>query len=211
MRGKYNFSLPYEFQDYTYATNAIVCVQVRPQLGDVVDHKGKIPPFDMLSWNHPRLQGWKPLRNLSPIVAADSDCPVCDGYGHNGTEPSQECETCDGIGQVWIGSEWDLSVPIKCLKCKGTGHLPPPGAKLCQNCDGNGIGKFPSLVEIDGEYHDATIYQKVLALDGEFVRDYWQGMQKFPLLKFRFDGGCGQMIGVETSAALKRIEKARTA
>lgn len=209
-RPKYDMRLPYEFQEYTYATNGIVCVQVRPQLGDVVDHKGKVPPFDMLSWNHDRLQCWRPLPNLSPIVAADSDCPVCDGYGHTGNGPWQECEACQGVGNVWVGSNYHISYPKQCPKCKGSGHFPPTGSRPCPNCNGNAIGSFPAFVEIEGDYFNAAIYRKVQALDGEFCRDCWQGMGKFPLLKFRFDGGCGQMIGVETARAVQRIKEAKS-
>jgi hypothetical protein len=208
---KYDMRLPYELQDWTYATDSRVCVRVRPQSGDVAQHKDKIPPFNSLSWNHDALRvKWSPLRKLDPIPATDSECPTCNGYGHvPSTVPAHECHECDGMGHTWIGNGWDISVPVKCRACKGRGYTIPPGAVTCPNCNGNAIGVFPGLVEIDGRYFDSRQYAKVQTLDGEFVHDSWNGICRYPMLKFRFDGGHGLLIGVETPSAKKRIKEAR--
>ncbi len=44
--GVYDLKLPYTLADYTYATDGYACLRVRPASGDVVQHEGKIPPFD---------------------------------------------------------------------------------------------------------------------------------------------------------------------
>ncbi len=204
---KYDMRLPYELDDWTYATDSKICVRVRPATGDVAQRKDKMPPFSQLSWNHDKLRiPWRTMPRLDAIEARDSDCTTCRGYGHVPyTQPAKDCEKCDGLGREWLGNGWDLSVPVTCRACNGKGYHRPADAVECPQCHGKAIGVFPSIVELDGRYFDAGLYAKAQALGGEFVHDNWNGMASYPLLKFRFDGGHGMLIGLDPESARKRI------
>lgn len=205
--GKYDCTLPYELEDFTFATDAKICVRVRPQSGDVIQAKGQVPPFDALSWNHERIRGWRPLPRLEPLLAKDSACPVCDGFGLEGDDIFQECERCDGCGNEWTGADYHLSYPITCRVCKGKGHVAPPGAAVCRACKGEAIGTFPSVVNLDGRYFEARLYELARQTGAEFVHDNWNAISRFPMLKFAFPSGVGLLMGIEVGAVDRRLVK----
>lgn len=207
--GQYNLTLPWTVEDYTYATDAQICLRVRPESGDRTQREGKIPPVGDLTWNHDHLQGWQDLPKLEPILAARSWCPVCDGSGLAGKAIMQECEICQGTGNNWDGNGWNLSVPVPCKPCHGQGHVPPPGVALCPACKGKAIGIFPSVVCLEGHYFDAKLYEKARVLGGDYWRDNWHGMPDQPLLRFRFEGGLGQLMGLNTREVEHRIRETK--
>lgn len=197
---RYDMRLPYCLDDWTYATDSRICVRVRPETADVFQHKGEVPPFSSLDWNYDQIRGWRPLPDVQPIVGDNAKCPGCDGCGHTPAETPQECETCGGTGHEWIGKGWHPSVPVRCKACRGRGHLIPPGCKTCDLCDGAGWGLFPAYAMLDGRYFDLQLYEKLKGLGGaeytvvEFLPDT-------PLLKFRFDGGDGLLVGLDDKTA----------
>lgn len=201
-RGRYDLRLPYCLEDYTYATDARVCVRVRPESADVALHTGPVPPFGGLSWDHDRLRGWRPLPSLPALLADDSNCPACDGMGYPGA-CAQDCERCAGTGVVWVGSNWDLSEARTCRECQGTGAQ-APGVPPCSFCGGKAVGRFPALVCLEGRYFDAALYEKLRELGAEFVHDNWHATPSYPLLKVRCAAGDGLLLGVEHSAAERR-------
>jgi hypothetical protein len=203
---RWSMKMPYEVEEFTYATDGKICVRVRPQLGDKVVSQGPIPPFGSLQWGHDKLTGWRSLRRLSPVEAIDSCCPTCDGYGHTSDGIMRECEQCVGTGHVWVGSDYDISHPKKCPRCKGAGHFPPVGAIICPTCDGYAIGTFPTIVEIDGQYFDAKLYSKAWSLDGEYLLDNFNSCPSYPMLRLRFDGGVGLLMGLDKAESIHRIE-----
>ena len=205
---KYSLSLPWECQDHTYATDGRACVRVRPESADQVQRRGEMPPFGSLPWEHARLRGWRELPRLEPLLASDSECPVCDGRGYEGGVIASGCPHCDGTGHDWVGNGWDLSVPVKCKACAGRGYVLPPGAVVCCNCKGNAIGVFPSVVRLgDGAYFDAKLYGRVRRLGGDYVLTPDRGASG-PLLQFRFDGGEGLFLGHDRAAVERRLEQA---
>jgi hypothetical protein len=95
-----------------------------------------------------------------------------------------------------------------CRACRGRGTAPRPGVADCPACQGKAIGRFPSLVKIDGRYFDVRLYRKVAALGGEAVV---VDVPKSRLcdahthLKFRFDGGDGILMGLDTATVERRL------
>lgn len=193
---RYDLALPYTHNDWAYATDARVCVRVRPEAADVADHEGRMPPFESLSWNHAGLRGWRTLPDRPVIAAADSPCPDCDGTGNAGGVPSLECE-CEGFGG------------LACRHCGGSGDIRPPGVAACPGCNGMAYGVFPAFVELGGRYFDARLYAKAQRLGAEYVHDNWNCAAEFPMLKFRFAEGDGLLMGIRTGAAVRAIEEAR--
>ena len=189
---RWDLTMPYHLHDWTYATDAHVCVRVRPLAADKADHEGWIPPFESLSWNHADIRGWRTLPERPAIVAADQPCPACDGTGNAGGVPSWECR-CEGFEG------------ISCDDCGGSGELRPPGVAVCPNCWGKAYGKFPSFVELDGRYFDAKLYAKAQRLGAEYVHDNWRCRPSSPMLKFKFGGGDGLLMAVNTDAAERAI------
>lgn len=206
---RYEMRLPHEVNDWTYATDGHVCVRVRPSVTDRVESHGKAPPFHTLTWNHDQLRGWRTLPRLQPILAADSDCPQCDGTGYSPGITCTECEACDGLGDVWVNSNYDDGRRRPCQDCGGLGHVPPAGTPECSNCHGKAVGVFPSVVKLDDSYYDAVLYEKVQALGGEFVTDYLHARKAFPMLRFTFDGGSGLLMAIKGPLVEKRVARAR--
>lgn len=203
---KYDMRLPYVMEDWTYATDGRACVRVRPEFLDTPQHKGEIPPFGTLSWNHGRLKGWRELPRLEPLPARDSCCPVCDGMGYRPGVIPTECPTCDGMGQEWVGAAYNISHPITCRDCNGRGHV-APDCPECAHCKGKALGTFPSVVILAGRYFDAPLYEKVRALGGEYLHDNLNCNPAFPLLKFRFEGGDGMLMGMDKAGVERRLVK----
>jgi hypothetical protein len=206
---KYGLTLPYTVDDTTYATDGRACVRVRPESADVVRHTAPMPPFGKLPWDMPA-RGWRSLPRLEPLLARSSNCPACEGYGYKGDAVAKDCSKCDGTGTVWVGSEWDLSVPKTCPQCWGKGCVAPPGAVVCRACHCHPIGTFPSVVCLDGRYFDAALYERVRSLDGEATAYDWSykklGLRPGdPLLRFRFDGGDGLMMGMDRRSVEARL------
>ena len=204
---KYDMRLPWEHQDYTYATDGYACVRVRPESGDRRQHEGKMPPFGDLSWNHARLRGWRELPRLEPLLADQSDCPACGGTGFLGGAVGKDCPACDGLGRVWVGDGWNLSVPVKCQPCDGKGFVPPPGVPVCANCRGNAVGVFPSVVRLDDRYFAADQYERVRVIGCDFLHDNCDADPSYPMLRFRFEGGEGLLMGMDAAGVERRLVK----
>ncbi len=205
--GKYDLRLPYSLEDWTYATDSYLCVRVRPDSADRVQRTGKIPPFDSLSWNHDRIAGWRQLPRLEPLVADESECPACHGWGLEGDAIAHECERCGGTGHEWVGTTYNLSHPITCRTCKALGHIVPPGAVVCRVCQGNAIGRFASVVKLGDRYFAADLYAKVRGLGGEFVLDNLHANPSLPMLKVRADGVDGMLMGMDAAGVERRLVK----
>lgn len=207
-RPKWDLRLPFVLTDWTYATDAFGCVRVRPESGDVVQREGAIPPFASLSWNHSKLNRglWQSMPKLFPIIAADSDCPTCEGTGYAPGVTVVECEYCYGVGHTWPGS-WMTTTPTLCRPCKGRGHFAV--CEECRTCGGEGVGDFPAIVELNGWFYDAKLYERFRRLDGECCQDFWNGNASYPMMKVIFDGGEGMFMGVDRETAMRRIREAK--
>lgn len=199
---RYDMTLPYCLDDWTYATTGNIAVRVPPATADRFSHSGKVPPFESLSWDMSH-RGWMPVAPRRRVLAVDSTCPKCDGYGAvlNGVGiPSCECKDCDGCG---------------CDTCADSGVTIPSGAEKCSVCNGHGHGVFPSLVQVGDRYFDAATYEKVVSLgaecvivDAEFCVPV-SGSKNHSLMKFKFDGGEGMMLSLPKDIAARRVKDAR--
>lgn len=205
---KWDLRLPYVLTDWTYATNAKICVRVRPESGDVAKHTGKVPPFSSLQWADGRTErGWKTLPKRDPLMATDSYCPACDGNGYAGGVIATDCDRCEGTGTEWWNNERRNG---SCLKCRGKGHYAP--AEVCPMCKGDAFGTFPSLVELNGQFFNTGLYDKAQSLGCEYLLGDMSDnyFVTYPLIKFRFDGGDGLLLGLEQGSARKVIAEARS-
>lgn len=205
---KYDCRLPYIFEDWTYATDSFICLRVRPNVSDKTDHKGKIPPFDQLTFNHDHLQGWKSLPKLDPIIATNSYCPACNGYGRIGYQINwKDCRACDGYGHEMTYSNWnDYGIEKKCKACNGRGF---PASEICPQCKGNSIETMPGIIQLNGHYFDYGTYEKARKLNVEFVCEYQNEPKPMPIMKFKFSEGEGMMIGLDKNIAEERISDAK--
>ncbi len=207
--GNYDLRTPYTLDEFTYATDAFACVRVRPESGDVVQRHGKIPPLTGLPWNHDALRGWRRLPRLEALEADDSYCPRCSGYGwlNASGRPvcGTDCERCDGMGKEWVGADYHLSHPVKCRACGGRGYIQPPNSGVCPTCCGLAIGRFASIVRLDGRYFNANLYEKAWSLGGEYVHDDWLDKHDHPMIKFRFPDGLGLLMGLEGALVERRL------
>jgi len=205
---RYDMRLPWEVADFVYATDAKICVRVRPEIADAVQRQGRVPPFGRLVWDHDMLTGWRTLPKREPILAADSSCPACDGTVAK--EIPEECEPCGGTGYEWRGSGYAPAHPYKCRTCNGRGHLSLAGE--CPSCQGDAVGVFPELVELDGDYFDVRLYEKARGLGAEYVKADWDGptghkwKQPGGLMRFRFQDGDGLLCAIERGRARERID-----
>lgn len=192
----FDLDLPWLHADWTYATDARVCVRVRPDAADKSEREGKMPPFGSLRWDHADLRGWKSLRPLDPILA-EGECPACFDSGYAGGIVGTECEKCYGGG-------WP-----DCKGCRGKGHV-SPGTPECRVCDGGRRRVFPCLVEVDGMHFDAALYGKAQQLGGEYTGGQLHAgdIIHSPGLKFRFAEGDGLLMPISVEAARNRIAAA---
>jgi len=206
---KYDCRLPYVYEDWTYATDSFICLRVRPVGSDKAEHKGKIPPFEQLTFNHEKLRGWKTLPKLDPIVAKDSYCPACNGFGRIGHQINwKDCKDCDGYGHQMTYSYWnDHGIESKCKTCFGRGF---PISEECQFCKGVSIATIPGIVSLNGHYFDYGIYEKVRKLNVEYVQDYWSGRESMPFMKFKFAEGDGMVMGLDKVSSERRIADAKS-
>jgi hypothetical protein len=189
---RYEMRYPFQVRDWTYATDARAIVRVRPSWSDKAESEGPIPPAALLPWDHDRLRGWKPIRQLPPLLCDDADCPECDGTGFADGRMGEGCEWC-GLG---------------CRRCNYRGVMPRPGVADCPACKGNAIGQFPSVVKIDNRYFDVRLYRKVAALGGEAVvvdMPKSRHCDAYTHLKFRFDGGDGLLMGLDAATVERRL------
>lgn len=205
---KYDLRLPYVYQDWTFATDSILCVRVRPIGSDKSDHRGLIPPFEKLTFNHDRIRGWQSLPKLEPIIAQASNCPACDGYGRVGHQINwKDCTTCGGYGhQIVYSNSLGHNVEEKCKSCDGLGY---PKSEKCRTCNGNAIGTLPGLVRLGTHYFDYGLYEKIRKLNPDYVLDYWNSSPSMPMMKFKFAEGDGMIMGVDQNSAMRRIKDAK--
>jgi hypothetical protein len=197
---RYEMRYPFQVRDWTYATDAKAIVRVRPSWLDKAESEGPIPPAVLLPWDHDRLRGWKPIRQLPPLLCDDSSCPECDGTGFADGRMGQECDECGGFCQS--------CGPSSCDTCHGRGVMPRPGVADCPACGGKAIGRFPSVVKIDNRYFDVRLYRKVAALGGDAVvvdMPKSRHCDAYTHLKFRFDGGDGLLMGMDTAGVRRRL------
>ena len=207
-RMKYDLRLPYVYNDWTYATDSFICLRVRPNGSDKTDHKGKIPPFEQLTFNHDTLRGWKSLPKLDPIIATDTYCQECNGYGRIGYQINwKECRDCQGYGhQMKYDDSSDLLIEKKCKSCHGNGF---PISEKCPKCNDKPIATMPGIVCLNGHYFDYNNYEKIRKLNVEFICETLNDPKPIPMLKFKFSEGDGMMIGLDKNIAEERISDAK--
>lgn len=208
--GKYELRLPWQVDDWTYASDARMCVRVRPVSADAVDHSGVMPPFSGLPWGQQAHRGWRELPKLEPMLADDSCCFSCGGTGYEGGVIGEECETCEGFGRDFCQNvKWGMAKPATCQDCKGSGVVPPPGVRTCPACLGNAVGRFPSIVQLDGEYFNYGLYEKLRRLGCEYVLGQHQlahaAADPWQIIEVKFPEGEGLLLGIEKRAAERRL------
>jgi hypothetical protein len=178
---KFDLKRPFEQEDFTYATDARICLRVRPQAGDLLDTGGlKLPPAAGLRWDHEQLTGWRPWK-LDRLEIADGICFKCDGKGWIGN--IVVCQTCDGEG---------------CAQCFNSGNL---GDATCPRCEAKMFRKEPWHAFVGPYKIDVRYFRKILRLgdveyaEGPPVRaPHYPGLKDngpYTPIRFRFAEGAG--------------------
>lgn len=173
--GRWDLTAPFEQTEWTYATDAKICVRVRPESSDVRIDERRVPPFQSLAWTHDVMIGWKPPK--FNYIEKKRQCPECECGIINGAP----CPECYGYGEMGT-----------CKKCKGIGLVNDD----CSRCKGTGQLVWPCEVECDGLVFDAKLYDKIKGLPGlEFpVHKEVCGGPKGQPVRFRFEGGTGLLM-----------------
>jgi hypothetical protein len=180
-------SQPFIQEEAGYATDAMICLRVpaREVKGEAL---GKLPPASGLPWVHQDLTGWKPWPRQNYLLADNSVCPVCNGYGTADGKCGQMCEVCGHTGREWVGSH--PYQPIQCRACNGVGIQGPH----CQACKGKAIGLFPGIQLLGQRPIDACYDRKIRKhlRDVEYATsESLLRYTRVPLVAFRFEGGVG--------------------
>lgn len=183
---RYDFTRPFvqagEVGLSTYATDSRIAVRVGAGWADRGADAGRLPPAAGLPWPHDALGGWRRWPAERPLVAAEADCPACDGFGTATGRPGPECRPCDGFG---------------CTQCDGHGFAGP----RCRACRGKGVGTHPAFQEVGSEIV-AVKYDRLVR---RHLRDAEYAVVPFGrpgfgnVVAVRFDGGCGLLMPVHPS------------
>lgn len=176
----------------TYATDAKVCIRVASTDSDCGGLLGNRPPANRLGWDHDKTGGWKPWPKERPLLATESWCPRCNGYGTHNAKEAPECRTCDGFG---------------CQRCNMRGSI----GRDCPACKGDGNGIYPGIQEVGPAIIDASYDRKIRThlRDVEYVvvdngSPSWDKNDRLNVVLFRFDGGRGMLMSLAESSR-KRI------
>ncbi len=202
--GRFKLAAPFvqEAQDsrlYSFATNAAVCVRVDARNCDKGDGLGRLPPAgDKLPWYHDKLSGWKPWPKERYLLAADSPCPTCEGFGTNDKKFAHECRACDGLG---MGS---------CKWCNGTGIQPSAGG-WCRDCAGGGVSNAPDIQPLAEGWFAESLQDRLIRSHLRDVEWTLIGPNTAPsaytshIIAFRFDGGLGLLMPLDPVRVRERL------
>lgn len=189
---------------FTYATDGRIAVRVPADFALATAPDAKLPPCSGLRWWQGMDEaGWRPWPRKNYLLASDSECPRCNGFG---VYPMLGgCKVCDGSGYTGHGGDDFLMYSKKCAACHG-GNAGP----LCTHCNGNAIGIFPGIQPIEsGVYVGAEFDAKMRQhLQGIEYRVIDARIDQAPI-QLRFAGGCGLLMTLNQQAAEKRIREAK--
>jgi hypothetical protein len=203
---RYKLDLPFEQNDWVYATDGRLAVRARPALClPRTDEQGRLPPVDSLPWATDGA-GWRPwsslVRTHDPTLNC---CPTCDGKGHVG----RDVVLCNGecmSKYLTIMSKYLTMEEIERLEIEGeyfTGDCADPacpgyrGGFVCAECLGR--GQVDYLYRFDDLALAPTFVARLGALPGPEVRrgqirTTRDGFALEPVLQVRFDGGHGLLM-----------------
>lgn len=204
--GKYQMAHPFARAGWVYATNSKVVVRVEAEkLADPPPPNDAGPPAEGLAcWNLFPLSDPKPLAGLT--FPADVECKRCKGAGKTETI---ECPECGGDGEVeWDGDYSHHTYSDECQLCDGAGEVPAakvkkwwrPGAEpeaktsqTCEDCDGT--GRLPSTepVEVGGQKFAADLLRPVAELPDVVAEVHTKGG---PKLVFKSGDIEGMLVGL---------------
>jgi hypothetical protein len=179
---------------FAYATNAAICVRADASQCNRGDSDSPRPSANRLPWQHDTLSGWKPWPKENYLLASNSDCPACNGYGTASGTFGVECAECEGFG---------------CLVCSGNGAIDPTGP--CRACGGKPIGIRPDIQRV-GDFFVASKQDRVIRAN---LRDLeWTRIgpptpvMVAHIIAFRFDGGLGLLMPLDEKSSQERLTKA---
>lgn len=196
-----------EARAFTFATDGKIAVRVNANAGLLASPDGKFPPCAGLRWwPDEGTDAWRPWPKANYLLASDSDCPRCDGYG---VYPNQgECEACYGLGNLEDADFWSRVPNHQCRACRGSGNAGP----ICTHCHGKAIGVFPAIQPIEScqasVYLDAKIDRKMRRELRNIEYRVIDAYNVVPI-QFRFDGGHGLVMVIDRHFAEKRILEAK--
>lgn len=203
---------------FAYATDGHICVRADAASADKGDESIKRPAAHALAWPGD-VRGWQPWPRQDWIMAYDSDCHVCEGYGV--VTFDGECDFCDGGGQrcKWCQEKGDWCERPSCdgfdgppcSKCRGSGIE----GTHCPACKGSDpICLRPGLQRVGGLFIPSCHDHRIRGLgECEYIIEPMQHAPHAgeyrsrisPAIKFRFDGGCGLLLPVIGDVVEKRL------
>lgn len=185
---RYDLSRPFTQEEWTYATDARICIRTQLVTQLDVESQGRVPRGDSLGWDDGK--NWRPWRTRRiPSLGDCYTCPTCDGKGRQGN-----CTACPRCCDGFVEIDYDDAVcghgsyEEGCKHCNALGWI---GGTECETCNGAGDVDFCYRL---GHVHIAPAYEsKIMTLqDVEFADDRSRDPESG--IPFRFDGGQGLLM-----------------
>lgn len=207
---RYNCASPFvqhvDGVPYAFGTDGRIAVRADADNASLLGESVKLPPAQKLNWSDGR--GWQPWPRKDWLVATDSDCLTCGGYGIVGKRT--ECGKCQGVGAFGEGF-----MEVNCSACYGRGEI---GAKCPACADSTPIGTRPGIQRVGGFYVAAKYDDKVRRHLGEcdwrvVISDTYTPrgvVVPITLMQLRFDGGLALLCSLDRESSEKRIKEARS-
>lgn len=196
---------------FKFATDGKIALRVNAIDYDCGDEQERRPPIgDLNFWQHDSLRGWKPWPKEDRIVAADSKCPTCNGYGTASGKVGKECDVCYGCGYEIPEGGMDRK---RCSKCNGHEVIGP----YCPVCKGNAYGTHASIQKVGDILIDVGFDKKIRSnlRDVEYTilpfrtPSTIKTAKEVGIVAFRFLGGVGVLMPLDPELVGKRIEAAK--
>lgn len=172
----------------TYATNGHIMIKLFGVHSDISSH------IDFEEHFERGVQGSNDWVDVEANHAAiDVKCDNCKGTGK--VLGSVECPECDGKGEIELETDYNTYC-VDCKTCCGKGEIEPEDEddkkeKDCPKCDGSGVSA--SYIEYGMLDIDAKYYNLISKLPNAKIRPF--GYWKCYSTEFKFDGGCGILMG----------------
>lgn len=175
---RWDFSQPFGQGEWTYATDARICVRTKLVKPPDKASELNLPDANGLGWIHSEPQRWRAWPRKSWISAGYDMCPMCDWTGRV------------GAGVVACGCDFG------CDRCGDTEYV---GGERCDYCEGKGFGDFPSIQPV-GRLHVRGIYDRKIRSLGDVEYVFVNPSHPESPIAFRFDGGQGIVMPLMRSS-----------
>lgn len=189
---------PWSHGEFTYATNGYIIIRI-PRLADVPenDECPKVWEGDLAELFTREPAAWI---DVPEVDYEGEECERCDG-----TKEAYLCPECEGYGEVFLQSRFNVYEGQDCATCNGDGQLPQdewdafvkchsfkgePIKEVCDGCDGTGIATCRESHDVNG----VLINEKYLWMIGNLPGAKLGTFGEPDPVRFTFDGGDGLVM-----------------